>query len=79
MLRQSFTGEVIKYAVAVEFYGKTYEGYLTEEQILRLASPSFDRGTNVIKLRLDALSKSCIIETMKNNGNYTIIDDKKSE
>ena len=79
MLRQSFTGEVIKYAVAVEFYGKTYEGYLTEEQILRLASPSFDRGTNVIKLRLDALSKSRIIETMKNNENYTIIDDKKSE
>lgn len=78
LLRRSITGETIKYGIAVEYYGTTYEGYLTEEQILKLASPSFDKGTNNIKLRLDKLSKSTIKTMLENNGNVTIIKDKGS-
>lgn len=76
LLRQSITGETIKYAIAVEYYGTTYEGYLTEEQILKMASPSFDRGSNTIKLRLDALSKGRIVSMLQDSGNYKIIQDK---
>lgn len=79
LLRQSITGESIKYAIAVEFYGTTYEGYFTEEQILKLASPSFDRGSNNVKLRLDALSKGTIVNLLRENGNYTIIGSKGQE
>ena len=78
LLRRSITGETIKYGIAVEYYGTTYEGYLTEEQILKLASPSFDRGSNNIKLRLDKLSKSTIKTMLENNGNVTVIKDKGS-
>lgn len=76
LLRRSITGENIKYGIAVEYYGTTYEGYLTEEQILRMASPSFDRGSNTIKLRLDALSKGRIVSMLQESGNYNIIQDK---
>lgn len=79
LLRQSITGESIKYAVAVEFYGTTYEGYLTEDQILKLASPSFDHGTNNIKLRLDALSKGTIVNLLQESGSYAIIGSKKEQ
>ena len=76
MLRRSITGETIKYNIAVDYYGTTYEGYLTEEQILKLASPSFDKGSNNVKLRLDKLSKSYIKTMLEDNGNITIIRNK---
>jgi hypothetical protein len=41
-----------------------------------LASPSFDRGSNNVKLRLDALSKGTIVNLLRENGNYTIIGSK---
>lgn len=76
LLRETITGESIKYAIAVEYYGTTYEGYLTEEQILKMASPSFDRGSNTIKLRLDALSKGRIVSMLQESGDYQIIQDR---
>ena len=45
-LRESITGEVIKYSIGVEFRGSFYEGYLSEDELLKLASPSFDNKTN---------------------------------
>ena len=76
LLRRSITGEKIKYKVAIEYYGTTYEGQLSEEQILSMASPSFDRGSNTIKLRLDALSKAKIVSLMQQDGNYKVIQNK---
>lgn len=61
-LRESITGEVIKYSIGVEFRGSFYEGYLSEDELLKLVSPSFDKKTNSIKLRLDALSKGAILK-----------------